>query len=215
MDVFEAISTTRAMRRLDPDLPVSDADLRTILEAAQKGPTGGNQQPTRWLVIRDAQTKQALQEIYRRCWAAQRASYTATPGKLAPRVMSSADHLAENLHLAPVLILACADTGPEATRQPASVYPSVQNLCLAARGLGLGTTLTTVHLFEEAAVREVLDIPDHVTTYALIPVGYPLGRWGVAKRRPLGEVSFLDRWGRPGPESDLDTTDGSAPRDSR
>lgn len=199
MDVFEAIRTTRAMRRLDPHQDVSDEDVRTILEAAQKGPTGGNQQPVRWLVVRDPETKQALQKIYQRCWERARQKYTDKPGTLATAVRNSADHLAENLHLAPVLILACADGGPAAERVPASVYPSVQNLCLAARGLGLGTTLTTVHIYEEQAVRDLLAIPEHVTTYALIPVGHPLGRWGEAKRRPLDDVSFHERWGNRGP----------------
>lgn len=201
MDLFEAIRTTRAMRRLDPDRPVSDADVRTILEAALKGPTGGNQQPIRWLVIRDQETKDRLQEIYQRCWNRGREPYAAEPGRIAPAVLSSADHLAEHLHRSPVLILACADTGPKGRRHDASVYPSVQNLMLAARALGLGTTLTTAHLFEEDAVKDLLGIPPHVTTYALIPVGHPLGKWGEPKRRPLGEVSYHDRWGRPGPDA--------------
>ncbi len=201
MDVFEAIRTTRAMRRLDPERDVSDADVRTILEAALKGPTGGNQQPIRWLVIRDADTKKKLQEIYERCWYRGRKPYEEKPGTVAPAVLSSADHLAANLHLAPVIILACADTGEEGKRHHASVYPSVQNLLLAARALGLGTTLTTAHLFEEDAVKELLEIPGHVTTYALIPVGYPTGRWGEAKRRPLDEVSYHDRWGQEGPSA--------------
>lgn len=201
MELFEAIRTTRAMRRLDPERDVSDEDVRTILEAALKGPTGGNQQPIRWLVIRDADTKSKLQEIYQRCWNLGRKPYEAEPGKVAPNVLSSADHLAANLHLAPVIILACADTGEEGKRHHASVYPSVQNLLLAARSLGLGTTLTTAHLFEEDAVKKLLDIPDHVTTYALIPVGYPTGKWGEAKRRPLDEVSYHDRWGQAGPSA--------------
>ena len=199
MDLFEAIRTTRAMRRLDPDKDVSDADVRTILEAALKGPTGGNQQPIRWLVVRDPEVKKQLQKIYQRCWNKGRKPYEAEPGKVAPNVLSSADHLAANLHLAPVIILACADTGSSARRHDASVYPSVQNMLLAARGLGLGATLTTAHLFEEDAVKEVLGIPEHVTTYALVPVGYPTGKWGEAKRRPLDEVSYHDRWGQAGP----------------
>lgn len=202
MDLFEAIRTTRAMRRLDPDLPVADEDIRTILEAALKGPTGGNQQPLRWLVIRDQATKVELQKIYQRCWDRGREPYVDKPGVLAPQILSSADHLAANLHLAPVLILACADTGSAGKRYDASVYPSVQNLLLAARGLGLGTTLTTAHMFAEGEVKELLGIPEHVTTYALIPVGYPTGRWGEAKRKPLDEVSYHDRWGQAGPGPD-------------
>lgn len=198
MELFEAIRTTRAMRRLDPTQDVSDEDVRTILEAALKGPTGGNQQPLRWLVVRDVETKKALQEIYQRCWNRGRKPYADTPGKIAPNVLSSADHLAANLHLTPVIIFACAEDGPEGRRYDASVYPSVQNLLLAARGLGLGTTLTTAHLFEEDAVKELLGIPENVTTYALIPVGYPTGKWGEAKRRPLDEVSFHEKWGQTG-----------------
>jgi nitroreductase len=74
------------------------------------------------------------------------------------------------------------------------VYGAVQNLFLAARALGLGTTLTTVHRFREPEVRAVLGIPDDVTTWAMIPVGYPLGRWGEAKRRPVREVTYWDTW---------------------
>jgi nitroreductase len=201
MDVFEAIRTTCAMRRLDPDREVDDDAVRTILGAAQKGPTGGNQQPIRWLVIRDAITKKALQEIYQRCWEKGRLPYSGKPGLVAPNVLSAADHLAAHLHLAPVIILACADTGPTRQRHHASVYPSVQNLMLAARALGLGTTLSTAHLLGEDAVKDLLDIPDHVTTYALVPVGHPTGRGGEARRRPLDEVSFHDRGGRPGPSA--------------
>ncbi len=204
MELMEAIRTTRAMRRIDPEQPVSDEDVRTILEAALKGPTGGNQQPIRWLVIRDADTKKAMQEIYQRCWNKGRKPYEAEPGKVAPAVLSSADHLAANLHLTPVLILACAETGSGSRRHDASVYPSVQNLLLAARALGLGTTLTTAHLFEEDAVKELLGIPEEVTTYALIPVGYPTGKWGEAKRRPLDEVSYHDRWGQQGAGASTD-----------
>jgi nitroreductase len=201
MELYEAIRTTRAMRRLDPDRPVADEDVRTILEAALKGPTGGNAQPIRWLVIRDADTKKALQEIYQRCWNRGREPYAAKPGVIAPQILSSADHLAAHLHTVPVLILACAETGSEKRRHDASVYPSVQNLMLAARGLGLGTTLTTAHLFEEGSVKELLGIPTDVTTYALVPVGYPLGKWGEPKRKPLEEVSFHDRWGQAGPDA--------------
>lgn len=204
IDLFEAIRTTRAMRRLDPERTVSDADVRTILEAALRGPTGGNAQPLRWLVIRDAEIKKHLQEIYARCWSRGRAPYVDKPGVLAPEILTSADHLAAHLHESPVLVLACADAGPTKRRFDASVYPSVQNLLLAARGLGLGTTLTTAHLLAEDAVKELLGIPEHVSTYALVPVGYPLGKWGEAKRKPLDEVSFHDRWGHAGPDAGSD-----------
>jgi nitroreductase len=74
------------------------------------------------------------------------------------------------------------------------VFGCIQNLMVAARSLGLGTTLTTVHTFKEDEVRQVLDIPADVTTFAMIPVGYPTGRWGEAKRRPLDEVTYRNTW---------------------
>lgn len=192
MDVFEAIRTTRAMRRLDNDRPVSDEDLWTILEAASKGATGGNAQPVRWLVVRDPDKKRRLGEIYKACWAEVGAMYrqrTSAEDTQTQRILTSADHLGEHMGDAPVLIIPASKGG-----DPASVYPGVQNLFLAARALGLGTTLTTVHKFREPEVRSVLDIPEDVTTWAMIPVGYPTGNWGEAKRRPIEEITYWDTW---------------------
>jgi nitroreductase len=192
MDVFEAIRTTRAMRRLDPDQPVSDEDLWTIVEAATKAATGGNSQPVRWLVVKDADKRAKLGEIYKKSWAPVAEMYrTRTPAEdtTTNRVLNSADHLGEHMGEAPVIIVPCAKNG-----DPASVYPGVQNLFLAARALGLGTTLTTVHKLNEQEVRDVLGIPEDVQTYALIPVGYPTGKWGEAQRRPVEEVTYWDTW---------------------
>ena len=98
----------------------------------------------------------------------------------------------------PLLILACIDRGPAATgtRHSAgsSIFPAVQNLILAARALGLGACLTTLHVRREAQVKEVLGIPEHVDTYALIPLGYPATPHGPLRRRPAPEVTAYDRW---------------------
>lgn len=192
MDVFEAIRTTRAMRRLDPDRDVSDADVRTIVEAATKGPSGGNAQPVRWLVVRDAALRRRLGEIYKEAWAPVSEAYRGRTraGSSTARVLNSADHLGEHMGEAPVIVIPCAPGAADA-----SVYGAVQNLMLAARALGLGTTLTTVHRMREAEVRETLGIPDEVNTWAMIPVGYPLGRWGEARRLVYAEVTYWDRWG--------------------
>jgi nitroreductase len=194
MDVFEAIRTTRAMRRLDPDRPVAEEDLWTILEAASKAATGGNAQPVRWVVVTDADKRRQLGDIYRTCWAPVRELYgqrvegpDADPS--LRRVLSSADHLGEHMGDAPVIILPTSRGG-----DPASVYPGVQNLFLAARALGLGTTLTTVHKQREDDVRAVLGIPDDIETWATIPVGHPTGRWGEAARRPIEEITYWDGW---------------------
>ncbi len=192
MDVFEAMRTTRAMRRLDADKPVSDDDLWTILEAATKAASGGNGQPMRWIVVKDAEKRAKLGEIYKKSWAPVAEMYrarTAAEDTTTQRVLNSADHLGEHMGEAPVILVPCAKGG-----DPASIYPGVQNLFLAARALGLGTTLTTVHKLNEQEVRDVLAIPDDVSTFALIPVGYPTGKWGEAQRRAVEEVTYWDAW---------------------
>jgi nitroreductase len=199
MDLFDAINTTRAMRRLDPDRDVSDADLLTIIAAATKAPSGGNSQPVRWMVVRDRERRQKLGAIYRECWLPVHDMYAQSePEPDMQRVLRSADHLGDHMGDAPAIVIPCSTEGPGFGE--ASVYGAIQNLCLAARALGLGTALTTVHRFREAEVKAVLDIPDNVNTWAMIPVGYPLGKWGEAKRRPAHEVTYWDAWGAVRPD---------------
>lgn len=195
MDVFEAIWTTRAMRRLDPDRDVSEEDLWRVLEASTKGPSGGNRQQLRWVVVRDPEQKARLGEVYRSIWEGYQ-------GRLHPdrledesvsRNMGSARHLAEHLEEAPALLVACARRRGDVE---AAVYPGIWNLCLAARARGLGTTLTTMIKGRSDTVREILDLPDDVEIFALVPIGYPLGRWGEARRRPVEEVVHWDGWGQ-------------------
>jgi nitroreductase len=193
MDLFDAINTTRAMRRLDPDRDVSDADLFTIVAAATKAPSGGNSQPVRWMVVRDPERRRQLGTIYHECWLPIHDMYAQSdPSPDMQRVLRSADHLGDHMGEAPAIIIPCSSETPGFGES--SVYGAIQNLCLAARALGLGTALTTVHRFREPEVRAVLGIPDDITTWAMIPVGYPLGKWGEAKRRPVREVTYWDAW---------------------
>ena len=199
MDVFEAMATTRAMRRLDPTRDVADADVLTIVEAATKAATGGNSQPVRWMVVRDAEKRRRLGDIYRESWQPVREMYAARTDTSpdTARVLRSADHLGDHMGDAPVIILPCSKGAPG--QAESSVFPGVQNLFLAARALGLGTTLTTVHRLREQEVRDVLGIPEDVNTWAMIPVGYPTGKWAEAVRRPVREVTYWDTWKSPPP----------------
>jgi len=196
VDVFEAIRTTRAMRRLRPDREVADQDLLTIVEAATKSATGGNRQHVRWLVVRDREKRKRLGELYRECAEPALKSYEedARTNPVSARLLKSSLHLADHMGEAPAIILGCAPG-----RAEASVFPGVQNLMLAARALGLGTTLTTIHRCNEEKVKALLAIPEDVNTFCMIPVGYPLGRWAEAPRRPVRELAYWDAWGEAPP----------------
>ena len=191
MDVFDAIRTTRAMRRLDPTRSVSDEDIWTVLEAATKAPSGANGQPVRWLVVTDQEKRQRLGEIYRRCWAPVREMYEAEGAhdESFERILRSGSYLGDHMGDAPVIIIPCSRED-----YPSSVFPALQNLFLAARALGLGTTMTTIHRQDEPAVMRVLAIPDGVITWAMVPMGYPLGRWGEAARRPVEDVTYWNEY---------------------
>lgn len=195
MDIWEAIRTTRSMRRLDPSREVSEEDLVKILAAATKGATGGNSQPVRWLVVRDPELKRRVGEVYRAAARVvlERYQEAASSDPRVQRMLDSSHHLADHMGEAPALVV----PGARGERGwiESSVYPGVQNLMLAARALGLGTTLTTIHRRDEAAVKDILGIPEEVHTFCIIPIGYPLGRWGEAPRRPVEEVTYWDRWG--------------------
>jgi nitroreductase len=197
VDLFEAIWTTRAMRRLDPEREVSDRDLLKIVEAATKSATGGNRQPVRWLIVRDREKRRLLGELYRECAEKALKVYEedARTNPTTARMLKSSRHLADHMGEAPAIVIPCA--AGERGRIDASVYPGVQNLMLAARALGLGTTLTTIHRCNEEKVKALLGIPDGIHTFCLIPVGYPLGRWGEAPRRAVSELAYWDSWGKP------------------
>jgi nitroreductase len=204
MELFEVMSTQRAMRRLKPD-PVPDSAIRQILSMALYAPSGGNRQSWSFVVVRDPAKRARLGQLYREAWRdLVKLPYYAAAAKEPPdspagKLLASATHLSEHLGEAPVLILACIalDQGVSPTLTTgASIYPAVQNLMLAARELGIGTCLTTIHKFRDAQVKELLGIPEQVETAALIPLGYPRGRFARPARKPVHEVAYADAWGQ-------------------
>jgi nitroreductase len=212
VDAIEAIMTTRAIRRFD-GRPVADADIETCLRAAQQAPSGGNVQPQQYLVLTDPARKAVVGEWYRRAFD----RYEATLGDPAEfrddsarrsweRTRDASRHLADHLAEAPVVVLflmaripwsPADDSGPlDIGRLDASVYPAVQNFCVAARALGLGTALTTVVRVYGDETLDALGVPaERFEIAALVPVGYPSGRFGVAPRKPASAVTHWNEWG--------------------
>jgi len=202
-DLFEIIGSTRAMRRLKPD-PVPDELVLKIIEAGTCAPSGGNAQAWRFLVVKSPEIKRAVQVYYQRAYDEfVRPRYDgAPPPGVTPeayqRQKSAVEHLTQHFHEAPVWIVPCLLHGGRPTRgDGASIYPAVQNMLLAARALGLGATLTSRHLAYERETEEILGLPPGAHSYAIIPIGYPLGRFGPVRRAPLSEVVYLDRWEQP------------------
>lgn len=213
IDVYEAMRTLRAVRRLRPD-PIPDDVLERVLEAATWAPTGGNQQPWRIVLMREEGAKQQLGELYAGSWRRFSTAYAERiaqlPAEQQPaqlKMVAAGDYLAAHFHEAPVVAVFCfnpkmmaitdAKLGRVSVVGGASVYPAVQNFLLACRAEGLGCVLTTLLCEHEAAVREVLAIPEPWGTAAAVPVGYPVLRGhGSIRRRGVGELVYDDRFGQ-------------------
>lgn len=195
--LFEAIYTQRAIRYLKSD-PIPEDLILKLIESATKAPSGTNSQPWKFIVIRDPILKRSIKDYYINAWESSYGRQASSTQKITSRIRKSATHLAEHMDDVPVLILVCIEhDGSSSTMlRGASIYPAVQNLLLAARGLGLGSALTTLHKKYEHEIKELLGIPNNVETAALIPIGYPDNqtRYGATKRFPVKNVTYYDRW---------------------
>ena len=182
-DVHALFRYQRAIRTFT-DEEVPDELVEQILTAAIHGPSGSNTQPWHFIVIRDQAVKNAISEVYEEARA-------------AGSTRSSAGGVRQSLSAAPVLIVACVNTpasGHAGFQTGASIYPSVQNILLAARALGLGSVLTTLHRRRKARIHEILGIPDHIESAAIIPLGWPDREYGPNRRPPLERFVMRDRW---------------------
>jgi nitroreductase len=205
--LFETMQTMRAMRRLKPD-PVPDDLIRQILQAGACAPNGGNTQRWRFLVVKDPKIKRAVQVFYKRAFdevVGPRYLQSSPPPGVSRekynRQHAAVEYLTEHFHEAPVWIVACLEEGTATPTRwsGASIYPAVQNMLLAARALGLGATLTTRHLLHEQGAEAALGLPPGVHSYAILPIGYPMGQFGPVGRGPLKEIVYQDHWGDPYP----------------
>ncbi len=222
LDVIEAIHSTPARRYLKPD-PIPDEVLWEILDAAIRGPTGGNNQEWGWVVVRDPETKQQIAQWYRAVIESLYGHQRARPEELADgkriqwrgtveesdvgidrRNQSAVLHLAEHIGEAPVHVLpvienaaSYPDTQGQGALMGSFIYGAIQNLTLAARAHGVGSILTLGRMVSDLfPINELLGLPEDAAVMAVIPLGYPdRGRWAEPKRRAVEQVTHWDRWG--------------------
>jgi len=195
MPIGEAMFSQRSIRRFRPD-PIAVQDLELIMEAAVKAPSGGNRQPSRFLLLTDPQVIRDFGVLYREAWWAKRRDENkpwTTREQIPPedRGSVSAARLADEINDAPCIVLALT-TGKGLA---SSVLPAVQNLMLAARALGIGSVPTTLHAQVLERVYDLLGIPPEMDFHLCIPLGYPRGRFGPTQRRPTAEITYLNHWG--------------------
>jgi nitroreductase len=206
MDVYEALYTTRAMRRCKPDPIPIDVQQR-ILDAAVRAPSGGNTQNWRFMLVDDADVKAKLGPIYRECLAQlwvtiykdrledAHANPDDADGQELLKIQRSAQHLADHFEEYPLLLFSFVQFDPTG----GSIFPATWSAMLAARAEGVGASLTSVFVFQLDRVLDILGVPktEGWLFSSCVTFGYPTGRWGVAARRPVHEVSYRNHWGGP------------------
>ena len=207
MGVFETMYNCRAMRRIKPD-PVPEELLLKLIDAANQAASGSNAQNGRWIVVRDRAQKEKLAEMNMKVFTA----YIAPSGgrmaalphqseqsraKMLDAVRWQAEHFAD----IPAHIIACLQMGGPVRESfmmgagaGGSIWPGVQNLLLAARAFGLAATPTTFGIADRVAAQTVLDLPETIVPFCLIPVGYPMGKFGPVTRQPVEQIMRWDQW---------------------
>jgi nitroreductase len=204
MPLEEAMRTQRAIRRLKPD-PVDDDLVLHLIELALRAPTGSNAQNWEFVVVKDAAVKAKLARLNRQAWRL----YGGIGKRLAERqgdeamqkIIKAVEWQANHFEEVPVIVVACLRSvilpWPPAIAASlyGSIFPSVQNLLLAARAAGLGAALITLPLWSKFRAQRALGLPFNIAPCAVIPLGWPRGRYGPTTRRPVGQVVSLDRYG--------------------
>ena len=199
MPLQDAIYNCRAMRRLETR-EVPKQDLIKLIDAALQAPSGSNTQNARYLVVQDAKIKQQLADLNRKHAEPYiKPSLENPSSEKQKRMLDAVVWQMDHMHKIPALIVACFEypekvDGLGVYRSAGSVWPGIQNILLTARSLGLGAAPTTLALRDQDAVREVLNLPETFAALCLIPIGYPLGKFGPVTRRPIDEVMRFDQW---------------------
>jgi nitroreductase len=197
LKLLEGIRTTRAIRRLRPG-PVPRELIRKVCEAGTFAPSGGNRQPWYFIAVTDPERRAWVAERYRKNFhdyigpAVEAAKAPDYPARKR-RNMKAAIHLADHLHEAPVHLFV-AGWKRRGVEQSQALFPAIQNILLACRAVGLGASLTTLHSSFRGELDPWLGLPPEIPTCALIPIGWPKGRYGAPPRASVDEKLCWERF---------------------
>ena len=194
------------MRRVSED-PIPDDVLKQMVDAGIRAPSGSNRQGWKFIVVTDPEIKNQLGDLYREAWDFYVKEFYGGTSDLGAsnvlddekaeqvvRITKSATWLSENFHKVPAMFVVLSRNDPTGS----SIFPAIWSLMLAGRAHGVGTCLTTVlGMFKPQQAFKILNIPSDKgwKIDAVVTAGYPLGKWGVAKRTPVDEVTYLNTWG--------------------
>jgi nitroreductase len=195
--LLEGIRTTRAIRRLRKD-PVPPALIRKVCEAGTFAPSGGNRQPWLFVALTQPERRAWVAERYRRAFNAYIAPALArledpSFSEVKRRNVRAALHLADHLHEVPVLLFVAGWTR-RGEPQHQALFPAIQNVLLACRAVGLGASLTTIHTAFAAEIDPWLGLPPERPSCAMLPIGWPRGRYGRPPRRSVDDCLFWERF---------------------
>lgn len=202
MPLNEAMETQRAIRRLKPD-PVDDEVVLRLIDLALRAPTSSNTQSWEFIVVRDLKVKKGLARLNRQAWRLYGliARWTTQHNPKRRKILNAVQWQADHFEEIPVIVVACLKglyipfLHISTASYFGSIFPSVQNLLLAARAVNLGAALTTIPIWNLLSARRILGLPWNVTPCAVIPLGWPLGHYGPTMRKAVHEVVSFDRFG--------------------
>ncbi len=200
--LLEGIRTTRAMRRLAPD-PVPPELIRKVCEAGTFAPSGGNRQPWIFVAVTEPERRAFVADRYQRAFHAYigpalEASRDPDFPDARRRNIQAALHLADHLHEAPVHLFVAGRTR-RGEPQIQALFPALQNVLLACRAVGLGASLTTVHRAHGEEIDRWLGLPEHSPSCALLPIGWPRGRYARPPLRSVDACLYWERYADPDP----------------
>jgi|TARA_B100001964_G_C14126877_1_gene550973 nitroreductase len=197
--VIEAMQTARAIRHLKPDR-VPDELLAKLVFAATRATNPRNEQPWEFIVVTEANPKKEIAKFLEPRASTIRELGQEFESATQRKLWNDAADLIETLAVAPAIMFICGTTmeleAPYSGWEMvgSAVYAAAQNLVVAARSLGLGTTFTTLHLHAESEIRNLLRLPEHVHIRVMLPIGWPDRPFAPVSRRPIEEILHWNHW---------------------